>query len=174
MTESRPGTDGSAMDDSTATDDSSAVPRRRRRRGNRGPDATPTPGSPGGAPPIAAGNPVAGTNPVLGGNRGTDPSPASGASLAAPQAATGQLRPEPARGKPRGSRRKPERQPDRQARDGERGWRDLVGNTPSQLGVSGAMRARDAARPTLEDLARAERDLTIVRRQWKPPEETGR
>jgi hypothetical protein len=58
-------------------------------------------------------------------------------------------------------------------RDAERGWRDLAGNSPSQVGVSGAMRARDIARPTPEDIAKAERDLMIVRRQWQPPETNG-
>jgi hypothetical protein len=32
------------------------------------------------------------------------------------------------------------------------------------------MRARDASRPTDEDIAAAERDLVIVRRHWTPPE----
>jgi hypothetical protein len=59
-------------------------------------------------------------------------------------------------------------------RDTDRGWRDLLGNTPSQVGVSGAMRARDVARPTPAELLAAEQDLLIVRRQWKPPEESGR
>jgi hypothetical protein len=47
--------------------------------------------------------------------------------------------------------------------------RELVGNTPSQLGPSGALRGRDVNRPTDEDLAEAERDLVIVRRHWTPP-----
>lgn len=51
----------------------------------------------------------------------------------------------------------------------ERGLRELVGAGPSQLGPVRAMRARDANRPTEEDLAEAERNLTIVRRNWKPP-----
>ena len=51
----------------------------------------------------------------------------------------------------------------------DRGWRDLAGNSPSQLGVSGALRARDVARPSEADLAAAERELTIVHRQWQPP-----
>lgn len=55
-------------------------------------------------------------------------------------------------------------------RSEDRGWRDLVGSGPSQVGVSGALRARDVARPTEDDLAAADRDLVIVRRQWKPPE----
>lgn len=52
----------------------------------------------------------------------------------------------------------------------ERGLRDLVGAGRSQLGVSGALRARDVNRPTEDDLAEAERDVVIVRRNWKPPE----
>jgi hypothetical protein len=52
--------------------------------------------------------------------------------------------------------------------DTERGLRDLVGAGPSQLGVSGALRGRDVDRPTDEDLAEAERDLFIVRRNWRP------
>jgi len=56
------------------------------------------------------------------------------------------------------------------SRDPERGWRDLAGNSPSQVGVGGAMRARDVARPTAADLEAAERDLVIVRRQWQPPD----
>ncbi len=52
---------------------------------------------------------------------------------------------------------------------GERGWRDLAGSTPSLVGVSGALRARDVARPGPGELAAAERDLVIVRRQWQPP-----
>ena len=50
----------------------------------------------------------------------------------------------------------------------ERGLRGLVGAGSSQVNVAAAMRARDAARPTDEDLADAERDLTIVRRHWTP------
>jgi hypothetical protein len=57
----------------------------------------------------------------------------------------------------------------RPSRDnGERGLQDLVGGGRSQLGISGALRGRDVNRPTDEDLAEAERDVTIVRRHWKP------
>lgn len=52
---------------------------------------------------------------------------------------------------------------------GERGLRDLVGAGRSQLGVSGALRGRDVDRPTEEDLAEAEQNLIIVRRNWSPP-----
>lgn len=51
----------------------------------------------------------------------------------------------------------------------ERGLRDLVGAGRSQLGVDGALRGRDVNRPTEQDLADAERDTVIVRRNWKPP-----
>lgn len=54
--------------------------------------------------------------------------------------------------------------------DNERGLRGLVGAGPSQVGVSAAMRARDAARPTADDLAAAEAELNIVRRYWTPRE----
>ncbi|MBI3687511.1 MAG: hypothetical protein HY241_09305 [Actinobacteria bacterium] len=52
----------------------------------------------------------------------------------------------------------------------ERGLRGLVGAGPSQLTVTSAMRARDAAHPGPEHLAAAERDLVIVRRHYLPPE----
>lgn len=55
------------------------------------------------------------------------------------------------------------------ADSGERGLRSLVGAGPSQLGVSGALRGRDVNRPTEAELAEAERDVVIVRRNWKPP-----
>jgi hypothetical protein len=51
----------------------------------------------------------------------------------------------------------------------ERGLRDLVGAGPSQVGVSGALRARDVDRPSADDLARAEHEVVLVRRHWKPP-----
>jgi hypothetical protein len=57
------------------------------------------------------------------------------------------------------------------ARD-ERG--DLVGAGRSQLGVDKALRGRDVNRPTDEDLARAEEEVVIVRRNWRPPEERPR
>ena len=51
----------------------------------------------------------------------------------------------------------------------ERGLRGLVGAGPTQVNVSAALRARDASRPTAEDLAAAEAELTIVRRHYIPP-----
>ncbi|WP_320069306.1 hypothetical protein [Micromonospora sp. RTGN7] len=59
-------------------------------------------------------------------------------------------------------------------RDGERGLRNLVGPGSSQVGPLAAMRARDAARPTDEDLAEAEARVAIVRRNWVPREDLPR
>jgi hypothetical protein len=56
----------------------------------------------------------------------------------------------------------------------ERGLRGLVGGGSSQVSVTAAMRARDAARPTDEDIAAAESDLLIVRRGWVPREDLPR
>jgi hypothetical protein len=50
----------------------------------------------------------------------------------------------------------------------ERGLRGLVGGGSSQVTTGAALRARDAARPRAEDLARAEAELRIVRRNWTP------
>ncbi|MGC5020636.1 hypothetical protein [Micromonospora sp. DT47] len=60
------------------------------------------------------------------------------------------------------------------ADEGERGLRGLVGSGSSQVGISAALRARDAARPTDEDLAEAEARLVIVRRNWVPREDLPR
>ena len=56
-------------------------------------------------------------------------------------------------------------------REAERGLRGLVGSGSSQVSVTAALRARDAARPTEQDLADAEERLVIVRRNWLPREE---
>ncbi|HEU4348491.1 MAG TPA: hypothetical protein VFR35_11965 [Actinoplanes sp.] len=58
--------------------------------------------------------------------------------------------------------------------ESERGLRGLVGSGSSQVSVSAALRARDAARPTEAQLADAEANLTIVRRNWMPREELPR
>jgi hypothetical protein len=50
----------------------------------------------------------------------------------------------------------------------ERGLRALVGGGTSQVSLRAAMRARDVARPRPEDMARAEAELSIVRRHWSP------
>jgi hypothetical protein len=59
-------------------------------------------------------------------------------------------------------------------RDGERGLRGLVGSGSSQVGLSAALRARDAARPDDTDLAEAEARVVVVRRNWVPREELPR
>ncbi|WP_245665671.1 hypothetical protein [Actinoplanes subtropicus] len=59
-------------------------------------------------------------------------------------------------------------------RETERGLRGLVGSGSSQVSVGAALRARDAARPTDEQLADADRNLTIVRRNWVPREDLPR
>jgi hypothetical protein len=55
-------------------------------------------------------------------------------------------------------------------REVERGLRGLVGGGSSQVSVGAAMRARDATRPSPEDLAAAETNLMIIRRGWTPPD----
>ncbi|MGC4772578.1 hypothetical protein ACLQ25_26845 [Micromonospora sp. DT44] len=59
-------------------------------------------------------------------------------------------------------------------RDGERGLRGLVGSGSSQVGLSAALRARDAARPSDDDLAAAEARVVVVRRNWVPREDLPR
>jgi hypothetical protein len=51
----------------------------------------------------------------------------------------------------------------------ERTLRSLVSSRPTQLSPTVAMRAREVATPTEQDLAEAERDLMIVRRNYVPP-----
>ena len=63
----------------------------------------------------------------------------------------------------------PEVEPVPEDKEVERGLRGLIGGGSSQVGVRAAMRARDAARPTDEEIAAAEAELTIVRRGWTPP-----
>jgi hypothetical protein len=59
-------------------------------------------------------------------------------------------------------------------REAERGLRGLVGSGSSQVSVGAALRARDAARPTEAQLADAEQNLAIVRRNWSPREDLPR
>jgi hypothetical protein len=59
-------------------------------------------------------------------------------------------------------------------REAERGLRGLVGSGASQVSVGAALRARDAARPTEADIAEAEQNLVIVRRNWVPREDLPR
>jgi hypothetical protein len=73
-------------------------------------------------------------------------------------------------GSPAGEERAAPRAPER----GMESLRGLVGSGSSQVSVGAAMRARDAARPTDEQLADAEQNLAVVRRNWTPREELPR
>lgn len=86
-------------------------------------------------------------------NRPAEPAPTEAQSPPAPS------------GEPAGRTTAPRRPRDAGS---DRGLRDLVGAGRSQLGVSGALRARDVNRPSAEDLAEAERSLVLVRRRWRP------
>ncbi|MGN6607174.1 MAG: hypothetical protein ACTHMS_09235 [Jatrophihabitans sp.] len=57
----------------------------------------------------------------------------------------------------------------RRSNDPDHALRDLVGAGTSQLGVDGALRGRDVNRPTDDDLAWAEANVQLVRRNWTPP-----
>ncbi|MFI6230987.1 hypothetical protein ACIBCR_27185 [Micromonospora echinospora] len=68
----------------------------------------------------------------------------------------------------------PSRRGGPEERDGDRGLRGLVGSGTSQVGITAALRARDASRPTEQDVAEAEARLVLVRRNWVPREELPR
>lgn len=143
--------------------DSSA--RRRRRRAHR------PAGPPEAGPPADGGAPVAepAELPVRT-ERSTHRQPATDSERPAAPATAGKARTARGRRRTASSDLGPESVPaGRAGRDGDRGWRDLIGSSPSQVGVSGALRARDVARPGPEELAAAERDVVMVRRQWQPP-----
>jgi hypothetical protein len=115
---------------------------------------------PGGAPraprPTVAGHPGrAGTGPGSAGPAGSDGGPAPDAGA------------RPTSGAGAGARAGDDR-------EAERGLRGLVGSGSSQVSVNAALRARDAARPTDEQLAEAEEHLVIVRRNWLPREDLPR
>ena len=118
----------------------------------------------GGADPVAAPAPGAAPGPDRAG---------PGEPAAEPgHADSSGSRARPRRGWPRRPGTRPGRRPGAEPRrnDAERSLRGIVGAGSSQVGVVGAMRARDAARPTAEDIAAAERDLVIVRRHYVPPD----
>jgi hypothetical protein len=139
-------------------------PHRRRRRPHR----------PAGPESLAAGT---GSADVRG---GVEPPPAKADAAAQPhqQADPAGGSPEGKQGRGHGGNAEPAKgrrdgEPGRaHGRDADRGWRELAGSSPSQVGLSGAMRARDVARPTPADLAAAERSVTVIRRHWQPPEST--
>ncbi len=55
------------------------------------------------------------------------------------------------------------------ARRSDRGLRGLEGSRSTQVSPTAAMRAREYAAPTAEDLAEAEREVRLVRRKYVPP-----
>jgi hypothetical protein len=59
-------------------------------------------------------------------------------------------------------------------REVERGLRGLVGSGSSQVSTGAAMRARDAARATDEEVTAAQEQLVIIRRGWVPREDLPR
>jgi hypothetical protein len=97
---------------------------------------------------------------------------AAGPDPAGPTATTTEVH-DPAPEAARGRRGQPGPSP-AEDRDGERGLRGLVGSGSSQVRVGAALRARDAARPTEADLAEAEREVVVVRRNWVPREDLPR
>lgn len=58
---------------------------------------------------------------------------------------------------------------DRRRSGSERALRGLEGGRDTQISTTDAMRAREWATPTAEDLAEADRDLVLVRRNYRPP-----
>ncbi len=59
---------------------------------------------------------------------------------------------------------------DRRGDLSERSLRGLVTTRGTQIGWSAGIRARDAAAPTAADLAEAEAELVIIRRNYLPAE----
>lgn len=55
------------------------------------------------------------------------------------------------------------------ARRSDHGLRGLEASRSTQVSPTAAMRAREYATPTAEDLAEAERDVQLVRRKYVPP-----
>ncbi|MDT4902744.1 MAG: hypothetical protein QOH52_760 [Pseudonocardiales bacterium] len=124
--------------------------RRYRRRGT----ATQGPAAGGQVPAAPAKKPTVAARPAPKPPKATQP-PADGTPRGTAETAAAAAA-DPAR------RRRPTRE------SSERGLRDLVGPGRSQLGVSGALRGRDVNRPADDDIAEAERDTIIVRRNWRP------
>ena len=153
-----------------------AEPERRRRRvrpstaaarppavpADHGPAGEPAEAEPaaGGMPPVGRPTSAAGTGRPTSAAGAGKPSSGAGTGLATSGAGVGR----PTSGAGIGG----------DEREAERGLRGLVGSGSSQVSVSAALRARDAARPTEEQLADADRDLTIVRRNWTPREDLPR
>jgi hypothetical protein len=148
--------------------------------GTADPEPAATPPDPAGDPPDTAPHTMEPTHRD-GGQRGRGPrppatgaqhrpSPADLAELAGPFALTAGVHdPEPAAEQHVAHSAQHGEDP-----TGERGLRGLVGGGSSQVNVAAAMRARDASRPSDDQLAAAEADLPIVRRGWVPRDELPR
>jgi hypothetical protein len=71
------------------------------------------------------------------------------------------------------SQQRPSRPPrdsyDPEGREYDRSIRQLVTSRPTQIPKDVAMRVRDAARPSADELREAEATVEIVRRYWTPP-----
>jgi hypothetical protein len=146
--------------------DSAGGARRKRRRASR---ATGPPQVRGAdmASPGVAGSAVHGTGvpPAAGATDGESGTTDGVAADGGAAGATGG-----AAGTGAGGGARPRRAPRKRAdAGGDRGLRDLVGAGPSQVGPVGAARARDMNRPTAEELLEAEREVQVVRRNWRPP-----
>lgn len=58
---------------------------------------------------------------------------------------------------------------DRRRNGSERALRGLEGGRDTQISTTDAMRAREWAAPSADDLAEADRDVVLVRRHYRPP-----
>jgi len=96
------------------------------------------------------------------------PAKATPAKATPPKVTPPKVSPTKATGQPPRGASKKSKSGDPGNRDVERNLRELVGAGPSQLSVGRALRVRDADQPTEADLAQAEADLVIVRRNWAP------
>ena len=61
----------------------------------------------------------------------------------------------------------------RPARSDDAHVASLSGGGPSQLGIDGSMRARDVSRPSVEEIADAERLVQVSYRQPRPRSTSG-
>jgi hypothetical protein len=151
-----------------------AEPERRRRRLRRGSAHAPAPETDDGTPADGGtDSPTAGARPGPPAARPTGPRQ----PFARPPRGSGNV-PAPAPPEPGQAETPPIHDPvtapvvrGTEERETERGLRGLVGSGSSQVSPTAALRARDAARPTDADVAAAERDLVIIRRNWVPREE---
>jgi hypothetical protein len=94
------------------------------------------------------------------------PEPAVAPGEAGPRDAAGRAR--RGAGAARLQRARRDRRQDARQDGGDGPWREITGSGRSQVSQAAALRARDADRPTAEELAAAEREVVIQRRNWTP------